>query len=27
MKRILMVIAQYYPVVGGAEIQAKRISE
>ncbi len=27
MKRILMIIAQYYPVIGGAEIQAKRISE
>lgn len=25
--KILMAIAQYYPVIGGAEIQAKRLSE
>ncbi len=27
MKKILMVIAQYYPFIGGAEVQAQRISE
>jgi len=27
MKKILMVIAQYYPIIGGAEVQAKQISE